>query len=267
MNLIYKYLRLRRKSNFFLIAYLFCGFNPLFAQKKLPLHDNIWANKNHHIDGDAQEWKQERLDLNKESKLAYAIANNDSTLFILLKSTDKADLARLLRGEIKIGVNTDAEKKVKQFIGFPTAGSRQPRSQNSVGNKAQNQPDLNQELAQLNGILIGGFNELPDGIIARQNDYGIAVAAKLDQNGFLVWECALPMKLLQIDAVKNDIFALQIRINGLNLNANLQNRNFNRPMGMNSMGSAFPQRLPGSEGLEPSEFWILSRFAQAPKIQ
>ncbi len=36
---------------------------------------------------------------------------------------------------------------------------------------------------------------------------------------------------------------------------------------MNSMGSVFPQRLPGLEGLEPGEFWILSRLAQAPKIQ
>lgn len=67
-----------------------------------------------------------------------------------------------------------------------------------------------------------------------------------------------------MNAFKIDTFAVQIRVNGLKIPASIQNRNFNTPPRWNAMNNSFPQRIPGTEGLEPSEFGILSRLAPKP---
>ncbi|MFM6953608.1 MAG: hypothetical protein ACKOWL_01320, partial [Sphingobacteriaceae bacterium] len=92
--------------------------------------------------------------------------------------------------------------------------------------------------------------------IALKNEFGIRAAAQLNEAEELVCEYALPLKLLQIDPSKNDIFACQIKLNGLTLtsNPNTLNRNIelrgrpNGPMQTNSL-------------LDSTEFWILYPLA------
>ncbi|MEY3678778.1 MAG: hypothetical protein RI924_919 [Bacteroidota bacterium] len=253
-----KYLR----AFLWMIAFWFMNHSSLFAQKKAFIHQNIRAKEAFVVDGLAQDWQLDTLNFNKQSKLAYAIGNTDSTLFFLLKSTDLSDLGRLLRGGIRIGINAKGEKKVKQELIFPVLQGRIMRPAQPGGrSREQTQKAINEELTKLNMLQIGGFDQLLDGKIARKNEFGIQAAARLDEAGFLVCEYALPMKLLQIDAAKNGNFAVQIRINGLNLNTNIQNNTVNVPAGLNPIGRSFPQRLPGMEGFEPSEFWIISRLA------
>ncbi len=254
---------------FLLAAAFIINNTAVNAQKKVEVNNlNVWADESWVVDGSAKDWPVSNWNSNKSSKISYAIANNGTHLYFIIKSTDQADLRRLLRGGIRLAINGKAEKKIKQQITFPIFSARSVRPKETAGKTPNNHvADINHELAQLNAIEIGGFDQLPDGMIARINEFEITAAARLDENGFLICEYSVPMKLLQIDAAENDIFAVQIRVNGLQTRTTVQNRNLNAPMGWNGRSNTFPQRLPGTEGLEPTEFWILSRLAPNPNTR
>jgi hypothetical protein len=210
------------------------------------------------IDAKLNEWHLDDLQHNKASQISYLIANNDSTLFLVVKSDKVTDTKRLLAGGISFSVNTTGQKKPKETLIFPLF-NRNNRLVSSNNSKKPVDPAqrLKEELAGLNEIGVNGFDQILDGKIALNNDYGIRAAAGLDEDGLLVCEYALPMKLLQMNGFKSDIFACQISVNGLNL---IPRNGTNTPMRMSGR-AGFPMMSSTVIGFEPSEFWILVQLS------
>lgn len=255
-------IQLNHKLNFLLIVVtlaVLANTRMAMAQKnKKDLLQSTQAPLSVGIDGKLNEWDLTQLVQNKASQLSFLIANNDSTLFLIVRSDKLADTKRLLAGGISFSVNTTGEKKPKETLIFPII-NRNNRLASSSNSKKPVDPAqrLREELAGLNEIGVGGFDQILDGKISLSNDYGIRAAAGLDADGVLVCEYALPMKLLQINGAKSDIFACQIRVNGLNL---LPGNFTNTRMRM-SGPSGFPMMSSTVNGFEPSAFWILVRLA------
>ncbi len=238
-----------------LLVLIFLNQGGLFAQKNKLFLQNNYAPQSLLIDGLASEWPSDLLHENIASKLQYAVANNESTLFLVVKSSSSADLQRLLLGGISFSVNFTGEKKNWQTITFPLMprkGSIAPAKPNKE-DKAQRNARIAQELRDLKEIGVNGFEQLLDGKIAVINDYGIRVAAGIDESGLLVCEYALPMKLLHSDAFKSDNFACEIKVNGLNINSanRLMAQNFNRRI---NAGRPIDNRVPEPTFLEPTGF-------------
>ena len=68
------------------------------------------------------------------------------------------------------------------------------------------------QLAQAREIKVSGFREIQDSLISIYNEYGVKVAAKYDAQGSLIFEVALPLKLVQINP--GNEFAYNVKING-----------------------------------------------------
>jgi hypothetical protein len=206
------------------------------------------------LDGLAKEWDQNQFVTDKISGISYALSNNDSTLFVILKTTNKESIAKMIHWGLSLGFNAKGQKKVQESIGFP-AGKAQEKRYNAVLGKTR-RPSIKDEVAQLNNIELHGFTTLIDGPIALKNDFGIRAVAQLNLAEELVCEYALPMKLLQIDPSKNDIFACQIKLNGLVLGASptivsrtIQPRGIpSGPMQTNSL-------------LDSTDFWVFYPLA------
>ncbi|MFM6976598.1 MAG: hypothetical protein ACKOW2_07095 [Sphingobacteriaceae bacterium] len=216
------------------------------------------------VDGKLAEWQTGSFNENKASKLSFLLSNNDSTLYLAIKSTDNKDLRRLLIRGISFSVYEPEGKKIKQSLTFPIM-SRGNDSQNLQSRKQAGIDPLTKlkaDLAGLREIGISGFEEILDGKISVNNDYGIGAAASLDDQGLLACEYAIPLKLLQIDAFKNPIIACQIKVNGLNL---IPNNPFpNQNYGMARPGDArgnFPTGMPSSELFQGTEFKVSVRLA------
>ncbi|MFM6954705.1 MAG: hypothetical protein ACKOWL_06935, partial [Sphingobacteriaceae bacterium] len=160
------------------------------------------------LDGLTREWPEAQFASNKVSGISYAFANNDSTLFVVLKTTNKESIAKMIHWGLNLGVNTKGQKKVQESIGFPAGKPQNKRFDPVLGRGKR--PSIKEEVAQLNSINLQGFANLLDGPIALKNEFGIRAAAQLNEAEELVCEYALPLKLLQIDPSKNDIFACQI---------------------------------------------------------
>lgn len=244
--------------NGLLLILLFLNQGWLFAQKNKVVLQSNYATQPVLIDGLSTDWAADLFHENKASKLVYAVSNNDSTLFLVVKGTAPQDLQRLLLGGIDFSMNFSGEKNDLQTITFPLM----PRNVRTSASKPTS--NTAQELANLKEIGVSGFEQLLDGKISVKNDYGIRAAAGIDETGLLVFEYALPMKLLHSDALKSDIFVCQIKVNGLNINPSNRfiAQNFNR--GINA-GRPMQQQIPATSFLEGTEFRFYCRLATNEK--
>lgn len=240
------------------VLVLFCFFNA-FAQKDKGVIQNSWAAA-HQTDGELNEWSEAIWQFHKNSQISYALANNDSTLFIAIKTADKTQLRQLFADGIRLYFNAMGKKKAQQGLHF-----LQMRGMGRMNGTPQTQQKdafqaLRAAVANIREIRVSGFDQILDGPIALQNDYGIRAAAALNAQGELSLEYSLPMKLLQIDASKSDIFATQISLNGLNPDPTRNPANWNRMNGY-AMGRSAPGNLIYSDK-ETVSIWILSRLAK-----
>lgn len=201
------------------------------------------------LDGLAKEWDQNQFATDKVSGISYAFANNDSTLFVILKTANKESIAKMIHWGLSLGFNAKGQKKVQESIAYPAGKAQNKRYDPVLGRSKR--PSFKEEVAQLNSIELRGFTNLIDGPIALKNDFGIRAIAQLNEAEELVCEYALPMKLLQIDPSKNDIFACQIKLNGLVLAADKNVAPRGAPAGSTQTNSL----------LDSTEFWVFYPLA------
>ena len=246
-------LLLTRASLFICCLLMLVGASAKAQKKPKELIKNAFLTSIE-LDGLAKEWDQNQFATDKVSGLSYAFANNDSTLFVILKTANKESIAKMIHWGLSLGFNAKGQKKVQESIGFPAGKAQDKRFEPVLGRTKR--PSIKEEVAQLNSIELNGFTSLIDGPIALKNDFGIRASAKLNEAEELVCEYALPMKLLQIDPSKNDIFACQIKLNGLILGASptvvsrtIQPRGIpSGPMQTNSL-------------LDSTDFWVFYPLA------
>jgi hypothetical protein len=201
------------------------------------------------LDGLAKEWDQNQFATDKVSGISYAFANNDSTLFVILKTVNKESIAKMIHWGLSLGFNAKGQKKVQESIAYPAGKAQNKRYDPVLGRSKR--PSFKEEVAQLNSIELYGFTNLIDGQIALKNDFGIRAVAQINETEELVCEYALPLKLLQIDPSKNHIFACQIKLNGLVLSADKNVAPRGAPSGPTQSNSL----------LDSTEFWVFYPLA------
>lgn len=251
---------MKTKYTLLLAAYFLLLLFPNKGYAQKGVAENMAAPASAIIDGTSAEWPENMFSHNKASQVSYLIANNDSTLFLVIKGDNPKDLRRLLAGGISISVNTKGERKEGQTLVFPIMP---PRYSNADGNRSVKQSrdpviKLKEELGALREIDIKGFDLLLDGKISVDNEYGIKAAAGLNETGFLVCEYALPLKWLSPNLNNNDTYAFQIKIRGLNLMP--ENESNRLRMAMPGIRGGFPTKTPYGDTMEGTDFWVLSRL-------
>lgn len=198
------------------------------------------------IDGKLNEWQDSLQAFNRAALIGYTIANDNRNLYLIIKSSDAINSAKILAGGISLTINTEAKKKEKEAfnITFPvintvsratpqrgssgmTGGQRQMQGgglrQTDRGSQVQRKSKgtdsviierRKAQIAQFKEIKVFGFQEIQDSLISIYNEYGIKVAAGYDTQGSLNYELAVPLKLLDLTADSKKELAYNIKING-----------------------------------------------------
>jgi hypothetical protein len=191
---------------------------------------NVWAPATIKIDGKLMEWGESLKAYNKNVQLWYTVANDDRNIYLAIKSTDLDNNNKILAGGISFTLNTEGKKKTKNAftITFPiikrAGGGRAGHGGRRGGFGGDDTPDTTTIVAQQNQILATGkeisaigFADITDTLISIYNEYGIKAAANIDNKGVLVYELAVPLRLLKIAADNQKELAYNIKINGLPL--------------------------------------------------
>lgn len=213
-------------------------YTTLMAQKVQSVQEgSIWAPATVKIDGKLTEWGATLSAYNKNVKLWYTIANDEKNIYLAIKSTDLDNNNKILAGGISFTLNTDDKKKSKNafIITFPIinrSGVRTGRGggggrrgggfgKDDTQDTAAIAAQQKQTLATSKEISAIGFAAITDTLISIYNEYSIKAVASVDNKGVLVYELAIPIKLLNIAAGSQKELAYNIKLNGLTLNVGM----------------------------------------------
>ena len=204
-------------------------FSTTVAQKVSNIQQSsVTAPAGLKIDGKLTEWGPALQAYNKSTKLWYTLANDDKNLYLAIKSTDAANINKILAGGISLTINTAGKKKDKDafVITYPiaTKGGGRGMGRGRKGFGQQDAPDSaqilalhKQALATCKVISAIGFKDITDTLISTYNEYSIKAVANFDDKGNFVYELAIPFYMLQLSAGSATEIAYQIKVNGMQL--------------------------------------------------
>ncbi|WDF55538.1 hypothetical protein [Mucilaginibacter sp. KACC 22063] len=214
------------KTQLTLLAALAFGafVSPCFAQKA----DNILKQPpaDIKIDGNLKDWGDSLRYHNEDKKLDYSLANDKENIYMAIRISDHSEQMRVLAAGLTLGISPKGKKKDEYSITFPVGdqGSTPMFGRHVMGADSITQADRDElmraRLTKLRNIKVEGFSDIEGDMITTSNTYGIHTAIDYDENGYLVYEAAVPLKLLHADANGKKEWAFDFKINGITRPAN-----------------------------------------------
>lgn len=250
----------------------------LMAQKTPNIQiGSVWAPTTIKIDGKLTEWGESLKAYNKNVQLWYTVANDDKNIYLAIKSTDLDNNNKILAGGISFTLNTEGKKRTKNVftITFPiikSTGGRIGRGGRRGGFGEDETPDTaaivaqqKQLLATAKEISTMGFADITDTLVSIYNEYGIKTSVNIDGEGVLVYELAIPIKLLKITADDKNELAYNIKLNGLALSGGGGfgggGHHGGGGFGGGSGGFGGGRSTDVSDMMSPTDFWAKYTFA------
>lgn len=157
-----------------------------------------------------------------DSKLQYAISNDDENVFICVKATDINTQMKILKAGMQVWIDTTNKKKQLTGILFPLI-KRGDGTRAQQGKHSGSKPDLQSMIEQFNSqyqeMQLSGFKSPIDGLVPVKNVYGITAGLYLDSIGIMTYKAVIPLKtfykptLTSKDSTRK--FSFTVIVNGL----------------------------------------------------
>lgn len=179
---------------------------------------------NINIDGNIKEWGDSLRYYNEEKKINYSLANDNENLYMAIRVNDRTEKERILNAGLTWSINTNGKKKEEYSITFPVADVNSLQQSfrgrpDDAANPDDQESDRDQlrkaRLTKLRNIKVTGFKDIEGDMITTANTYGIKVAVDFDDNGYLVYEAAIPLKFFHVTNPDKNEWAFNFKINGI----------------------------------------------------
>lgn len=269
----------------------FVGLSTLKAQE---VEDNMRMIKPFKADGISNEWNEPLNEYNTDTKLAFALANDDQNLYVVIESLDPQTTFSVLRGGITLNINTEGKKKTGINLVFPLMERPPlPKDVDLPKDKLTKIPlekngEMPRDFVGMNKtIRVSGFKNISDGDLPIENNFGIQAGMTIKPNRDLIYEISIPLAQLQVDPSIKKPLIYNIKINSPSKSSFKradESEGGGRSGGRGGMsgghgggmggggkmtggmgGGRGGQRPPESGGLDSksSNFWIKFRLAKA----
>ncbi|MDQ0638867.1 putative membrane protein YgcG [Pedobacter sp. W3I1] len=186
--------------------------------KAQDVEENIRMVKPFKADGISNEWSEPLNQYNDATKLAFALANDDKNLYIIIESLDPQTTFSVLRGGITLNINTEGKKKDGMKLTFPLM-ERPPMPKEGEEHREHTplSPDKDNELhdpaAMNKSIRVSGFKNIVDGELPAMNQDGIETGMSIHPNRDLIYELSIPLAQLQVGLDFKKPLVYNIKIN------------------------------------------------------
>ena len=149
------------------------------------------------IDGLATEWT-DSLHYDPTSKLQYQLLNDNRTVYVRLKAADPATQTKLLRLGFVVWLDTTGRGQEQFGVRFPLSGRpTSPRPDEPAGERLDRGTRLCQTLAGLREMELLNYKGSKEPTLTdTQSQLGVKLAVSLDAQENLVYELAVPLRLL-----------------------------------------------------------------------
>ena len=214
-----------KKIPYYLACALITPFTlgTVHAQKKNDKNFLEAPPANISIDGTLKDWGDSLRYYNEEKKLNYSLANDKENIYMAIRVNDRTEQARILNAGLTLSINTKGKKKEDYSITFPVAdpNSMDESLKSRLAEPNPDDQDNSQEqmrrarLTKLRDIKVTGFKDIEGDMITTANTYGIKVAIDFDNNGYLIYEAAIPLKFFHVEDPSKNEWAFNFKINGI----------------------------------------------------
>ena len=157
------------------------------------------------VDGTASEWRIPLRFYDPDTKLNYAVTNDDEKIYLCARIVDELSQAKVVRNGINIWFDTLAKKNKTIGILFPVPDKNADdfQSTGAQGSKAggYSLDAIKKKFLQTaNQMQLTGFKSgIPDFLAASDNEFGIKVSINWDVNNIMIYEAAIPFKTFYKD--------------------------------------------------------------------
>lgn len=147
------------------------------------------------VDGNLNDWVGGLTRSFSAQDMQYELAQDGAYLYVSVRISDFDRQIQALTRGVQFMVNAEGRKRAGQALIFPVL--------DRIGFRALMNPEEGMEpmemrqaaLESVRSIRVSALTHLPDGPIALVNDFGIAAAARLDENDNLCVEMRMPLNL------------------------------------------------------------------------
>jgi hypothetical protein len=161
------------------------------------------------IDGNNKEWGNDLEYYNTTKNIHYTISNDKEKLYLVIKTNDASQLTNILLSGVTFSIDTKGRKKRTQTVTFPV---QEIAITESVPLNTLEQKRELAKSTRLKKIEVKGFKDIDEGQMYNGNPYKIQTAVNVDDNGYLIYEEAIPLALFQADELANE-WAYNIKLN------------------------------------------------------
>ncbi|RZK51271.1 MAG: hypothetical protein EOO87_18065 [Pedobacter sp.] len=155
--------------------------------KAQDVEDNIRMVKPFKADGISNEWDEPLNQYNDATKLAFALANDDKNLYIIIESLDPQTTFSILIGGITLNINAQGKKKDGIKLTFPWPDRPLIPKEEPVSSNG-NDEQWHDEVAT-KSIKVSGFKNIKDGNLPVLNEDGIENGMSIHPNKILFMNC------------------------------------------------------------------------------
>lgn len=192
----------------------------LYAQD---VEENIRMVKPFKADGISNEWNEPLNQYNDATRLAFALANDDQNLYVIIESLDPQTTFSVLSGGITLNINTAGKKKDGIKLTFPLM-ERPPVPKDVDRDHLAPHPDedmgLMHDPSTMNkSIRVSGFKNIADGDLTADNQSGIETGMSIHPNKDLIYELRIPLAQLAVNLDMKKPLVYNIKINQPNKTA------------------------------------------------
>ncbi len=165
-----------------------------------------WQATTINIDGDSKDWPSPYPNYDSKGKVGYATSNDAKFLYITVESGDELTQLKILKAGMTISIDTSGGKNPGFSIKYPLENENTeieiPRPDNGSKDAAmhaakQLTQNIRKAIEVTNQYSLQGFTGCDGGYMVPQvPPCGIKVRMRLDEYKEIVWEAAIPVKLL-----------------------------------------------------------------------
>lgn len=202
-----------------LSLYSLCGFSQSKSNLKTikpPTHQIT-------VDGNLKDWGDSLSYYSEAKKISYSLASDKESLYFAIRIQDRAQQAQAMHNGITLSFNPEGKKKETYSLTFPSPDQGEnslyvmPKADNAITEQQLKQEDMEErrkaDLLKLRDIEVKGFKDIETDHITTANTYGIKTVLSMDDKGALVYEAAIPIKMLHLDNLNNKPWLFDIKIN------------------------------------------------------
>ncbi|GAB2985332.1 hypothetical protein GCM10027049_24910 [Mucilaginibacter puniceus] len=164
------------------------------------------------IDGNNKEWGNDLAYYNADKKIHYTISNDKNNLYLVIKTNDEKQFNNILFGGVTFSIDTKGRKKKTQSITFPL---QEMVITESITFNTLDQKRNEARSTQLKKIEVKGFSDISEDRMYNGNPYKIQTALNFDDNGYLVYEEAIPLALFKAEGLATSEWAYNIKLNAV----------------------------------------------------